>query len=533
MHEHSAGATGIGQIRAAEEVRARACCPACVSVFVTTCPSARKGAPSKASLGDRNVMEESERRFLEQVLGEVLAHLAPPVDGRIRRDLAASHLARTTDLALPMVGGGLDQVLDDVRTYLAGSVRTDQPGFMNPLWGGVTAEAIAAELVVAATNTAMYTFEVAPLASLIETAVLDRMRQHLRFPDGAGTLTSGGSNGNLMGMLCARQALVPSSGHDGFDGRSWVAFVSEEAHYSTAMAAGLLGLGRGNLIRVSTDADGRMDPGALARSIEREAGLGRKPLCVMATSGTTVRGAFDPLGPIADVCEQHNIWLHVDAAWGGACLFSARHRHLMDGIERADSVCWDAHKMMGLPLVCSAFIARRSEVLRAACAHGDEAHYLFHDETESNDLGRYSLQCGRRNDALKLFLAWRAKGDAGWGAMVDRYMDLAAYLASRIRSESMLELVGHPAWTNVCFRHLGAGDALGEASDRFNAALRAALLEDGRFMVSRAQLDGRVVLRPVIANPAVNEASLDGFVDLVLRLAHTVDLGSQVEEPQA
>lgn len=477
-------------------------------------------------------MEEAGRRFLEEVLAAVLDHLAAPKDGRVRRSLTPEHLTKTTDLRLPLVGQGLDQALMDVQTFLSMAVRTDQPGFMNPLWGGLTPEAVAAELVVAATNTAMYTYEIAPMATLIETAVLDRMRQHLGFPEGAGTLTSGGSQGNLMGMLCARQAAVPSSGHDGFDGRDWCAFVSEEAHYSTAMAAGVLGLGRGNLIRVEVDADGRMDASALDRAIDRETGLGRKALCVIATSGTTVRGAFDPLGPVAEVCARHGVWLHVDAAWGGSCLFSATHRHLMDGIERADSVCWDAHKMMGLPLICSAFIARRPEVLRAACAHGDEAHYLFHDEAESHDLGRYSLQCGRRNDALKLFLAWRVKGDAGWGAMVDRYMELAAHLAARISSEPMLELVGQPAWTNVCFRHLGAGEALGEASDRFNADLRAALLEDGRFMVSKAVLEDRVVLRPVISNPAVESDTLDQLIDTVLSLGRTFSSGgSQVEEP--
>ena len=481
-------------------------------------------------------MEDESKRFLESVLAEVLAHLEPPKDGRIRHDLTPSSLRKTTDLDLPMVGAGLDQALEDIRTYLNGAVRTDQPGFMNPLWGGLTPEGLAGELVAAATNTSMYTYEIAPLASLIETAVLDRMRQHLRMPKGAGTLTTGGSAGNLMGVLCARQAALPASGHDGFDGRSWCMFVSKEAHYSVAMAANVIGLGRANLIKVDTDGQGRMDPAALDRAIQREAELGRQPLCVVATSGTTVRGAFDPIQSIADVCESHGIWLHVDAAWGGACLFSSTHRGLMDGVERADSVCWDAHKMMGLPLVCSAFIVQRVEVLRAACAHGDEAHYLFHDDAEDQDLGRLSLQCGRRNDALKLFLAWRSRGDAGWGALVDRYMDLAAHLSKRVREEPTLELVGEPTWTNVCFRHVPEGvPHLGEAIDRHNADLRAALLEEGRFMVSRADLDERVVLRSVIANPAVETATLDDLVDAVLRLARTLPAHekSQVEEPRA
>jgi len=481
-------------------------------------------------------MENEGKRFLESVLGEVLAHLEPPKDGRIRHDRTPSSLRKTTDLDLPLVGAGLDRVLDDIRTYLQGSVRTDQPGFMNPLWGGLTPEGLAGELVTAATNTSMYTYEIAPLASLIETAVLDRMRQHLRMPSGAGTLTTGGSSGNLMGVLCARQAALPASGHDGFDGRSWCMFVSKEAHYSVAMAANVLGLGRANLIKVDTDGNGRMDPVALDHAINRERDLGRTPLCVVATSGITVRGAFDPIQGIADVCGEHGVWLHVDAAWGGACLFSATHRHLMDGVERADSVCWDAHKMMGLPLVCSAFIVQREDVLRAACAHGNEAHYLFHDDAEQQDLGRLSLQCGRRNDALKLFLAWRSRGDAGWGALVDRYMSLAGHLADRVSREPSLELVGTPAWTNVCFRHLPDGvPHLGETIDAHNAALRAALLEEGRFMVSRSDLDERVVLRSVIANPAVEEATLDALVDAVLRLARTmpVESKSQVEEPRA
>ena len=166
----------------------------------------------------RRSMEEGSKRFLETVLAEVLAHLEPPRDGRIRHDWSPRSLRKTTDLELPLVGSGLDRVLEDIRTYLSNAVRTDQPGFMNPLWGGLTPEGLAGELVTAATNTSMYTYEIAPLASLIETAVLDRMRQHLRMPSGAGTLTTGGSNGNLMGVLCARHAALPASGHDGLTG---------------------------------------------------------------------------------------------------------------------------------------------------------------------------------------------------------------------------------------------------------------------------------------------------------------------------
>jgi glutamate/tyrosine decarboxylase-like PLP-dependent enzyme len=138
-----------------------------------------------------------------------------------------------------------------------------------------------------------------------------------------------------------------------------------------------------------------MQPEALQDEINRTRREGRTPFCVISTAGTTVRGAFDPIRQIGDVAHSEGIWHHVDAAWGGCSQFSAQHSSLMDGVEFADSVCWDAHKMMGIPLICSAFLVKDSEVLARVCAHGNVAHYLFHEESRNIDAGRYSLQCGR------------------------------------------------------------------------------------------------------------------------------------------
>ena len=162
---------------------------------------------------------------------------------------------------------------------------------------------------------------------------------------------------------------------------------------------------------------------------------------MIATSGTTVRGSFDPLDKLSEICHQREIWLHVDAAWGGSCLFSTEHASLMAGVEWADSVCWDAHKLMGVPLICSTFLIKEPKHLRKVCSHGGAAHYLFHEETESDDLGRLSLQCGRRNDALKLWLAWREKGDAGWARMVEKYSSLAQYLENKVNPHFLHQMV--------------------------------------------------------------------------------------------
>ncbi|MDC3298180.1 pyridoxal-dependent decarboxylase, partial [Candidatus Poseidoniaceae archaeon] len=252
---------------------------------------------------------------------------------------------------------------------------------------------------------------------------------------------------------------------------------------------------------------------------------GKTPFCVVATAGTTVRGAFDPIKEIAAICSDHDIWFHVDAAWGGSCMFSAKLRSLMDGVELADSVCWDAHKMMGVPLICSAFLIKRPEILRKICSHGDVAHYLFHGETEDVDLGRISLQCGRRNDALKLFLAWREIGDAGWARQIESYIELADYLQSSVNSHSKLEMMSQRVWSNVCFRYTTEGIDHNDVNNQ----IRERLVKSGNFMVSKSNVNDDVILRSVIANPGVTEESLDQYIDEVVKIGDEIIRGVPFE----
>ena len=473
-------------------------------------------------LWPRITMEAEQ--FLDDVLARVKHFLAvSQTESNIRFAEPPQSLGKTTDLKLPLEGRGLEAALDDIESVLRHSVRTTAPGFMNPLWGGLSIASIAGELVTAATNTAMYTYEIAPIATLIESTILKRMAELADFGTSQGTLTTGGSNGNLLGMLCARQAKIPLSSHSGFDGTKMVAFVSEETHYSFSIASNVIGIGHSNLITVRCNDDGQMLPEALEEEIQRALASDQIPFAVLATSGTTVRGSFDPLREISAVAHKYNLWMHVDAAWGGSCLFSSRYRSLMDGIEFADSFCWDAHKMMGIPLICSAFIVKDADILKAVCSTGQIAHYLYHDTGAEIDLGRFSLQCARRNDALKLWLAWREIGDAGWASMLERFMDLADHLQQRIENHDALEMVSDRMWTNVCFRYVG--DSPEEKLNQMNAELRERLIQDGRFMVSRSTVDGKIILRSVIANRSITESSLDAFLDRVVSLGKDIERG--------
>ena len=447
------------------------------------------------------------------------AYLANPK--KVVEHLPADSLGKIVDTNLPLEGLGLQNALTDIEQFLKHSVNTTHPGFMNPLWGGFNLAAFAGDVIATLANNSMYTYELSPFATLIEQALIQRMCEIVGFADGNGTLTTGGSNGNMIGMMCARYNVDPLGQQRGFDGERLVCFVSEESHYSVLMSANVLGIGFDNVIKVPCDSNGRMRPEKLEEEIERSKINSQIPFCVIATSGTTVRGAFDPIQEIAEICSNHKIWLHVDAAWGGSCLFSAKHRYLIDGIELADSVCWDAHKMMGIPLICSAFLIKRPEILRKLCSHGNVAHYLFLGDAEQVDLGRMSLQCGRRNDALKLFLAWREKGDAGWARQVERYIELADRLESKVKQHSNLEMMSSRVWSNVCLRYTTANANL----NHLNQQIRNRLVKAGNFMISQSKIGDETILRPVIANPHITEETIDDLVEEITRIGDEIVRG--------
>jgi len=458
-------------------------------------------------------------RFLDEVMSRIHSYLAE--EEKVVKFIPHSSLQRTADLVLPLEGRGMEAVIADIDAYIKHSVRTNHPGFMNPLWGGFNLAAFAGEIIGAMTNNSMYTYELAPMATLIEQALIARMCEIVGFSDGNGTLTTGGSNGNMIGMMCARQQVDPLGQRRGFDGQKLTCFVSEESHYSVLMSANVLGLGYDNVIKVACDNDGTMRVDKLEEEIIRSRTNGFIPFCVIATAGTTVRGAFDSIRSIAKLCGEENIWLHVDAAWGGTCLFSAKYRLLMDGVELADSVCWDAHKMMGVPLICSAFLVKRPEILRRICSHSESAHYIFHNDYEDVDLGRTSLQCGRRNDALKLFFAWREKGDAGWARQVEEYVDLAGFLEQLVVDNSNLELMSSRQWSNVCLRYT----ALEIDHDIVNIELRDRMMRNGNFMISRSQIGNDIILRPVVSNPNVTKESLILLVDEIVSVGNDIIRG--------
>jgi glutamate/tyrosine decarboxylase-like PLP-dependent enzyme len=421
------------------------------------------------------------------------------VDTSAVRHLTAEALRERIDVSLPEQGEGEASLADWVDQYLEFSVRTGGRRYFNQLWGGFSLPGFMGEVTTALSNTSMYTYEVAPVATLIEQELIAKLGALVGFEEGEGLFVTGGSNANTIAMMAARHRVCPDFKWGGADGRRLLLYVSDQAHYSFCKAANLMGLGLNQVIEVASDGQGRMRPDALREALASGREEGGQSFFVAATAGTTVLGAFDPLSDIADVCEAEGIWFHVDGAWGGSVAMSDSLRHHIAGSHRADSFTWDQHKMMGMPLICSSILFRERGILHQL-NHVGGSDYLFHEAGDpSMDLGPISLQCGRRVDALKLWLAWKCFGRVGFAHKIEHIFELAQHVARWLDAHPRFVRVAPVASLNICFRYEPEGVTNEGVIDRVNMSARDALAKSGVALVNHAQWQGRSIWRLVVA----------------------------------
>ncbi|XP_015110026.1 cysteine sulfinic acid decarboxylase [Diachasma alloeum] len=361
------------------------------------------------------------------------------------------------DVALRDDGASSEEIKKAMRDIVRYSVKTSNPHFHNQLYAGVDGYGLAGAWISESLNTSQYTYEVAPVFMLLEREVLDKalsLVNYSAFPNADGILCPGGSISNMYGMILARYKRMPQVKTKGLSGLPPLAlFSSELGHYSVHKGAHWLGFGTESVYNVKTDSFGRMDPEDLRRAVKEAREKGFVPFFVNATAGTTVLGSIDPLEEIAGICEEEELWLHVDACLGGALLLSAKYRKRLKGIEKSNSISWNPHKMLGTPFQCSIFLVNARNLLHEANCAG--ATYLFQQDKfydVSWDTGDKSVQCGRKVDAVKLWLMWRARGTKGLAASVDTAMETADYFLQKIQSRKGFRLVFPKFEGNtVCF----------------------------------------------------------------------------------
>lgn len=429
--------------------------------------------------------------------------------------------------------GASDRFADLVQTMLDRGLSIHDPRYIGHQVPAPVPIAGLFDAVGSVTNQSMAIYEIGPWATAVELAMVQELGETLGWAPGSfsGSITHGGSLANLTGLLAARNVTLGAAWDHGLAGdeRAPVLIAHADAHYSVARAAGILGLGSRQTVRVGTDARGRMDPQRLDDELVRLRSDNRAVVAVVACACATPTGAFDPLEDIAAVCRRHGVWLHVDAAHGGAALLSDRHRHLLAGIEHADSVVWDAHKMLFVPSLC-AFILFR-EKGQAFDAFRQDAPYLFDPVAPGLaefDSGVRSLECTKRAAAFGLWGVWSLFGRQLFADMVDVTFALGRTFFEKLSAADDFAPLHEPQCNIVVFRYVP--DELREAPRErigdFQLELRRRLVESGDFYIVPTRHDGTGALRATIINPLTGPDHLDGLME-ALREDGRVLLGRQ------
>ncbi|XP_015789794.1 glutamate decarboxylase-like [Tetranychus urticae] len=477
---------------------------------------------------------EATRSFLLKIVDILLDFIKESSDRstKIVDFHQPNQLKQLFDFTIPENPKNIQQILNDCKQCLKYQVKTGHPHYFNQLSCGLDIVSMAGEWLTATANTNMFTYEIAPIFILMEHFVLEKMRNIIGFPNGDSILAPGGAISNLYAIIVARHQMFPEYKTKGLKALpQLVLFTSEHSHYSTKGAGATCGFGTDNVIEVPVDANGRMIPEELERLVKESIEKGHRPFFVNCTCGTTVLGAFDPINPLADICAKYNMWLHIDAAWGGGCLLSRKHRHRLAGIERAQSVTWNPHKLMGTLLQCSTVHFKRDGLLiecNQMCAD-----YLFQQDKHydvSYDTGDKVIQCGRHNDIFKLWLMWRSKGDTGYEKHIDHLFDMTHYLVKRLKEEKdKFHLIWpEPECVNVCFWYIPTRLRNNEKNreweqelGRITPLLKARMMNEGTLMVGYQPLgDKPNFFRNIISSSGVKPKDVDFLISEMDRLGH-------------
>ncbi|WP_432249402.1 pyridoxal phosphate-dependent decarboxylase family protein [Streptomyces sanyensis] len=453
---------------------------------------------------------EHYRRSVADGVERVAAKLAAtrqPFTGVTPDALAPAVDAVDLDRPLGDTGAALDELEE---LYLRDAVYFHSPRYLAHLNCPVVIPAVVGEAVLSAVNSSLDTWDQSAGGTLIERRLIDWTAGRIGLgPAADGVFTSGGTQSNLQALLLARQE-APTA-----ELSRLRIFTSECSHFSVQKSATLLGLGPDAVVSVPTDGDKRMQAVALEAELMGCVSEGMVPMAVVATAGTTDFGSIDPLPAIAALAAQYGAWMHVDAAYGCGLLASPTRRHLLDGIERADSVTVDYHKSFFQPVSSSAFLVRDGATLRHATYHAD---YLNPRRTVAERIPNQvdkSLQTTRRFDALKLWMTLRVMGADGVGRLFDEVCDLAAAGWELLDADPRYEVVVRPRLSTLVYRYVPEAGARPELVDQANLHARKALFASGEAVVAGTTVGGRQYLKFTLLNPETTVGDIAAVLDLI------------------
>jgi len=387
---------------------------------------------------------------LQQFQEIVQLILTEEKDHPVAKPVSVDELSSAVNLTLQDDPISDETFYNEFQTLVKKTPKTASKSFFNQLVGGRRSRALLGDLMASVLNNSMYTYKVAGPMVGVEREIVNKLAQMLGYADNAGgTIASGGSMSNFMAMVLARDAKSDSI-QEGVM-HKMILYTSEASHYSIAKNASLMGIGRKQVRFIPTNELGEMKVDLLEAAILEDSESGKVPFFVNVTSGTTVLGAFDSIVEASKICKKHHLWLHVDGAYCGSVIFSEKYKHFLKGVELSDSFSLSAHKMLGTPLTCSVFITQHRQQLYESFS--SDASYLFQSEKDDFNPGKSSFQCGRRNDALKLWTLWKSIGTKGLEKLVNHQFELAEVARNYIRSSKDYTLYSFDDSISICFNY--------------------------------------------------------------------------------
>ena len=466
-------------------------------------------------LTDSDIVSRALNNYMEQshIKAAPVIHQKPCE--QIIDDLKLGRLITEGHLS----GDRLQEFLSD---YLDNCTRLNHPGYLAHQVATSHPTGALGAFVDATTNNPMAIYEMGPAAASIVYFMVNWMLEKIGWqtvpsaqqldptsPHAAGVLTHGGSLANLTALLAARSAMVPDFWTEGNPG-NLVVLVPEQSHYSMKRAVAILGLGERNCISLPADKDGRVLPAEIPALIASLKQQGKRVITIVANACGTAAGLYDPLPAISRICRDHDIWFHVDAAHGGGALVSRKYRYLLEGIALADSVIWDAHKMLRTPNVCAAVLVRQHHHLDQAFSQ--EASYLFHKKDQPGfDFMPRTVECTKAALGLRLFMTLAAMGEDGLEKHMDFIVDTAKIAARYIEAQDDFEIAIMPETNILCFRTTGNDDQQLE--------IRRRLLEKGNFFISTTLYRNIRWLRLVFMNPAITQEDVQELITEIRHIA--------------
>jgi aromatic-L-amino-acid decarboxylase len=454
-----------------------------------------------------------EFRAIAEGVNRLAAEFLSSLDDR--RTVSATSGADTAAFSVPLPEEGIGEaVLRDLEA-VAEHVRAPTGRRLPYVLGSGDPIAALGDLYASVLNQNLTAWRSAPAAVAIERTVLEWLARAIGCDGFVGTFTSGGSLGNLLALAMARESRAPANENGAQGG---VVYASEEVHMSIPKAVAMLGLGRANLHLIPVDDSMRIDVSALKAAIAGDRDAGRRGIALVGSAGTIMSGAIDPLAELADVARRHDLWFHVDGAYGVAAALAAPEKFV--GTAQADSISLDAHKWLYQPLDCSVLLYRDADVAQRTFAYSAEyVKTTSDDPVEGFAFFDQTIELSRRFRALKLWLSLRYHGLGAFRAAIAENLAQARLLAEMVEAEPSLELLAPVELSAVCFRW--SNEDLDALNERNEAILRE-VNRAGQVWLSNAAVHGTVGLRACITNHRTTEQDVHRIIEEVLAAADRV-----------